>query len=87
MCVVVDRERDDTPSRMEVLGCREAGLGAAPPEGGETWVVADQARDDAPSDDDGLDTLAKRLAEDSLCSHTDTLDAVFIPSANLRETW
>jgi len=48
-CVVADRERDDTPSCVEVLGCREAGLGAALPEGGETWVVVDRARDDTPS--------------------------------------
>ena len=43
--VVVDRERDDTPNCVEVMGCREAVLGAALPEGGETWVVADRERD------------------------------------------
>lgn len=48
-CVVVDREREDTPSCVEVFGCREAGLGSALPEGGETWAVVDRARDDAPS--------------------------------------
>jgi hypothetical protein len=47
-CVVADRERDDIPSCVEVLGCREAGLGAALPEGGETRVVVDRARDDTP---------------------------------------
>jgi hypothetical protein len=47
--VVADRERDETPSCLEVLGCREAGLAAALPDGGETWVVVDRERDDTPN--------------------------------------